>query len=159
MHERGVGEEAAIYRANVACMEPHPTHLTSTRMPTDLNEDITPLPQVRTSSEGQTNQYDRNEKDEKIEIAHIDHADADADDEATIRGTGDGKPYYTAADAKNSVGLALIDQVNAIPSAGDRKVTTKKEYWSYILFGASFIFPQSSRTDKISHRRPWYWSV
>jgi hypothetical protein len=133
--------EAKIYSANAACMEQHIPTTEFIRMPTNLNEDITPLPQVRASSEGQMDHYDRNEKDEKIEIAHIDHADADADDEATIRGTGDGKPHYTAADAKNSVGLALIDQVNAIPSAGDRKVTTKKEYWSYILFGASFIFP------------------
>lgn len=100
---------------------------------TKNDQDITPLSRARTPD-------DRDVKDEKIEIAHIDHADRE--DEATIRGTGEVKPHYTAADAKNSVGLALIDQVNAIPSAGDRIVTTKKEYWSYIAFGESLSKPQ-----------------
>jgi hypothetical protein len=89
------------------------------------NNEITPLP----AQAGSIQQVDLNEKSEKHEITHIE------DDEATIRGTGDGKPHYTAADAKHSVGLALIDQVNTIPSAGDRIVTTKKEYWSYVAFG------------------------
>jgi hypothetical protein len=91
------------------------------------HNEITPLPAV--SRAGSFAHVDINEKSEKHEITHIE------DDEATIRGTGDGKPHYTAADAKHSVGLALIDQVNTIPSAGDRIVTTKKEYWSYVAFG------------------------
>ena len=96
------------------------------------HNEITPLPAI--SRTGSAN-FEANEK-EKHEITHIDHA-GEIDDEATIRGTGDNdrKPHYTAADAKHSVGLALIDQVNAIPSAGDRIVTTKKEYWSYVAFG------------------------
>ena len=91
------------------------------------HNDITPLPAV--SRAGSVHRVDNDEKGEKHEITHIE------DDEATIRGTGDTKPHYTAADAKHSVGLALIDQVNTIPSAGDRIVTTKKEYWSYVAFG------------------------
>jgi len=91
------------------------------------HNEITPLPAV--SRPGSIAPVDLNEKSEKLEITHIE------DDEATIRGTGDGKPHYTAANAKHSVGLALIDQVNTIPSAGDRIVTTKKEYWSYVAFG------------------------
>jgi hypothetical protein len=86
-------------------------------------------PEPPTPRTGSIQYVDNNEKGEKHEITHIE------DDEATIRGTGDGKPHYTAADAKHSVGLALIDQVNTIPSAGDRIVTTKKEYWSYVAFG------------------------
>jgi len=103
---------------------------------TSNHQEITPLPR-RESSIGDLNtDGNGNEKVEKVEIAHIDHAnEVEVDDEATIRGAGDGKPHYTAADAKHSVGLALIDQINAIPSAGDRKVTTKREYWSYIAFG------------------------
>lgn len=96
------------------------------------HNEITSLPAI--SQTGSAN-FEATEK-EKHEITHIDHA-GEIDDEATIRGTGDNdrKPHYTAADAKHSVGLALIDQVNAIPSAGDRIVTTKKEYWSYVAFG------------------------
>jgi len=96
------------------------------------HNEITPLPAI--SRTGSAN-IEATEK-EKHEITHIDHA-GEIDDEATIRGTGDNdrKPHYTAADAKHSVGLALIDQVNAIPSAGERIVTTKKEYWSYVAFG------------------------
>lgn len=91
------------------------------------HNDITPLPAI--SRAGSVHHVDNDEKGEKHEITHIE------DDEATIRGTGDAKPHYTATDAKHSVGLALIDQVNTIPSAGDRIVTTKKEYWSYVAFG------------------------
>lgn len=96
-------------------------------MSNNNNNEITPLPAI--SRTGSFAHVDIGEKSEKHEITHIE------DDEATIRGTGDGKPHYTAADAKHSVGLALIDQVNTIPSAGDRIVTTKKEYWSYVAFG------------------------
>jgi hypothetical protein len=96
-------------------------------MSNNNNNEITPLPAI--SRTGSFAHVDLNEKSEKHEITHIE------DDEATIRGTGDGKPHYTAADAKHSVGLALIDQVNTIPSAGDRIVTTKREYWSYVAFG------------------------
>jgi hypothetical protein len=100
-------------------------------MSNNNNNEITPLPAIsRTRSFAHV---DLNEKSEKHEITHIE------DDEATIRGTGDGKPHYTAGDAKHSVGLALIDQVNTIPSAGDRIVTTKKEYWSYVAFGQSLF--------------------
>lgn len=71
--------------------------------------------------------------DKKDEIMHVEHGDHDNDiEEATI---GDHKPHYTREDAKHSVGLAIIDQVNTIPIAGERKVTHWKEYWSYILFG------------------------
>ena len=95
------------------------------------NHEITPLPAI--SRTGSFAHVDLSEKSDKHEITHIE------DDEATIRGTGDAKPHYTAADAKHSVGLALIDQVNTIPSAGDRIVTTKKEYWSYVAFGQCLL--------------------
>jgi len=110
--------------------------------------DITPLPAVsRTAS---LQHIELNEKDQKQEISHIE------DDEATIRGTGDSKPHYTAEDAKHSVGLALIDQVNAIPSAGERIVTTKKEYWSYVAFGE---YPTSKEPKAdISDRCSRHWN-
>lgn len=95
------------------------------------NHEITPLPAI--SRTGSFAHVDLDEKSDKHEITHIE------DDEATIRGTGDANPHYTAADAKRSVGLALIDQVNTIPSAGDRIVTTKKEYWSYVAFGQCLL--------------------
>ena len=110
--------------------------------------DITPLPAV--SRTGSLQHIELNEKDQKQEISHIE------DDEATIRGTGDSKPHYTAEDAKHSVGLALIDQVNAIPSAGERIVTTKKEYWSYVAFGECFIAGEL-KAD-ISDWRSWDWN-
>jgi hypothetical protein len=116
------------------------------------HNEITPLPAVLRSNSFQ--HVDLNEKGEKPEISHIE------DDEATIRGTGDGKPHYTAADAKHSVGLALIDQVNTIPSAGDRIVTTKREYWSYVAFGQS---PCHGAEDELmnSGRCSWnrHWNI
>ena len=114
------------------------------------HNEITPLPAV--SRTGSFAHVDLNEKSEKHEITHIE------DDEATIRGTGDGKPHYTAADAKHSVGLALIDQVNTIPSAGDRIVTTKKEYWSYVAFGQYPQFHVSEVELINSCWCSWYWN-
>jgi hypothetical protein len=103
---------------------------------TSNHQEITSAPRKELSSDAEHYDRDADEKDEKVEIAHIDQAnEIEVDDEATIQGAGDGKPHYTAADAKHSVGLALIDQINTIPSAGDRNVTTKREYWSYIAFG------------------------
>jgi hypothetical protein len=109
---------------------------------TSNHHEITGAPRKESSSDAEHYDRDANEKDEKVEIAHIDHDnEIEVDDEATIRGAGDGEPHYTAADAKHSVGLALIDQINTIPSAGDRKVTTKREYWSYIAFGMCSSLP------------------
>lgn len=105
--------------------------MTTPALNQDLAQEITPLPRVqsRTSSIGVTD-------DKKDEITHLEYPNNNDNDveEATI---GDHKPHYTKEDAKHSVGLAIIDQVNTIPLAGDRKVTHWKEYWSYILFGQS----------------------
>lgn len=38
------------------------------------------------------------------------------------------------AGAAQSVGLALIEQTNVIPTTGARKVTTQWEYWTYCAF-------------------------
>ena len=96
----------------------------------DPTHEITALPRV------QSRPSSFRDEDKKDEITHLEHGtDHDQDvEEATI---GDHKPHYTREDAKHSVGLAIIDQVNTIPSAGERKVCHWKEYWSYILFGQS----------------------
>lgn len=96
-------------------------------MSSAVNE-ITPLPHVRSRSPVSAT---GDEKKDDIELAHIEH------DHGAEEATLGGGPHYTKEDAKHSVGLAIIDQVNAIPSAGERKVTNWKEYWSYILFGRS----------------------
>jgi hypothetical protein len=103
------------------------------------HNEITPLPAV--SRTGSFARVDLNEKSEKHEITHIE------DDEATIRG------------AKHSVGLALIDQVNTIPSAGDRIVTTKKEYWSYVAFGQYLLSYHAGKVElMISCWCSWNWN-
>jgi len=38
------------------------------------------------------------------------------------------------AGAHKSVGLAVIGQTHTIPTTGERKVTTKMEYWTYCIF-------------------------
>ena len=101
-------------------MTPHPTETTPEIAPA--------LPRVQS-------RISLADDEKKDDITHIEHGEGDNDlEEATI---GDHKPHYTREDAKHSVGLAIIDQVNTIPSAGERKVTHWKEYWSYILFGQS----------------------
>lgn len=37
--------------------------------------------------------------------------------------------------AHNITGLAVVEQGNVIPTTGERKITTRKEYWCYCLFG------------------------
>lgn len=37
----------------------------------------------------------------------------------------------------NVTGLAVVEQGHTIPTTGDRKITTKWEYWSYCLYGKS----------------------
>ncbi|ORX37289.1 autophagy protein [Kockovaella imperatae] len=44
----------------------------------------------------------------------------------------DEEPEYI--NAHQSVGLAVIEQQTIIPTTGARKVTTKKEYWAYVLW-------------------------
>lgn len=101
----------------------------------NLDHGITPVELSRTGTNPNhsVRGVDEINKDrEKVDIDHV--------EEATIGGgeTDYGmNPHYTKEDAQHSVGLAIIDQVNAIPSAGERKVTHWKEYWSYILFGKS----------------------
>lgn len=92
----------------------------------DITNEITALPREQSRSNASL----VGEKEKDIEIAHVEHGI----EEATLGGD-DRNPHYTREDAKHSVGLAIIDQVNTIPSAGERKVTHWKEYWSYILFG------------------------
>lgn len=53
---------------------------------------------------------------EKAELSHVDDA------------------VDLKAGAHKSVGLAVIGQTHMIPTTGDRKVTTKMEYWTYCIF-------------------------
>lgn len=55
--------------------------------------------------------------DEKVDVAHADHVAVD---------------LHTGA--AKSVGLAVIGQIHTIPTTGERKVTSKFEYWSYCAF-------------------------
>jgi hypothetical protein len=43
------------------------------------------------------------------------------------------------AGAHKSVGLAVIGQTHTIPTTGNRKVTTKVEYWTYCIFCMSIL--------------------
>ena len=45
--------------------------------------------------------------------------------------------HPTLNDAHHSVGLAVIEQKSTIPQTGERKVTSKSEYWWYIIWCAS----------------------
>jgi hypothetical protein len=53
---------------------------------------------------------------EKIEMTHLDET------------------LDLKAGAHKSVGLAVIGQTHTIPTTGERKVTTKIEYWTYCIF-------------------------
>ena len=53
----------------------------------------------------------------------------------------------TIKDAHNSVGLALIEQGTAIPQTGERLVTTKWEYWMYIVYCESNDAPTFLRVS------------
>ena len=46
--------------------------------------------------------------------------------------TVESSPEYL--NAHESVGLAVIEQRHIIPITGERKITTKKEYWAYVLW-------------------------
>lgn len=41
--------------------------------------------------------------------------------------------------APKAVGTAVIDITHTIPTTGQRKVTTKWEYWTYCAFCKSFL--------------------
>jgi hypothetical protein len=60
---------------------------------------------------------------EKVEISHADH------------------PVDLKAGGAKSVGLAVIGQTHTIPTTGERKVTSKFEYWSYCAFCESSLIP------------------
>jgi hypothetical protein len=62
-----------------------------------------------------------NQDTEKPELSHVDE-------------TVDLK-----AGAHKSVGLAVIGQTHTIPTTGNRKVTTKVEYWTYCIFCMSVL--------------------
>lgn len=38
------------------------------------------------------------------------------------------------APANEATGLAVVEQGHVIPTTGERKVTTRWEYWSYCLY-------------------------
>ena len=40
----------------------------------------------------------------------------------------------TIQDAHQSVGLSVIEQTTAIPQTGERMITTRREYWLYIVY-------------------------
>lgn len=44
------------------------------------------------------------------------------------------KAKHNATTAKGAAGIAIVEQGHAIPSTGERKVTTRWEYWSYCLY-------------------------
>ena len=44
--------------------------------------------------------------------------------------------------AHNAAGLAVMQQQELIPTTGERKTTTKWEYWTYCVFCESTSWPQ-----------------
>lgn len=40
--------------------------------------------------------------------------------------------------AHDVTGLAVVEQGHTIPMTGERKITTKWEYWAYCLYGTSY---------------------
>jgi hypothetical protein len=64
--------------------------------------------------------------------------DVETKDQAYITTTDAEHPVDLKAGVSTSVGLALIEQTNVIPTTGARKVTTKWEYWTYCAFCGSF---------------------
>ena len=107
--------------------------MTSPAHPLDTAEITPALPRVQSRASS----FRAGDDEKKDEIIHVEHGHGDHDNDIEEATIGDRKPHYTREDAKHSVGLAIIDQVNTIPIAGERKVTHWKEYWSYILFGQS----------------------
>jgi hypothetical protein len=53
---------------------------------------------------------------------------------ATSRSRVNPVHHPTLNDAHHSVGLAVIEQKSTIPQTGERKTTTKWEYWLYIIY-------------------------
>jgi len=75
-------------------------------------------PEKARSEHGMTIQDDPTDK---VEMSHVDDA------------------LDLKAGAHKSVGLAVIGQTHTIPTTGERKVTTKMEYWTYCIFCKSAV--------------------
>lgn len=60
------------------------------------------------------------------------------DPDQKVEASHDVHPVDLKAGAAKSVGLAVIGQTHTIPTTGERKVTSKFEYWSYCAFCKSF---------------------
>lgn len=68
--------------------------------------------------------------------------------------------FEKSSEAK--VGVAVVDQGRIIPLSGERKVTTRREYWAYCIFCQSFFLiyrPLYVASDKYRYRPKWYWRV
>jgi hypothetical protein len=67
--------------------------------------------------------------------AHLNIEDVDRKDDTAV-GIAEVEHDHVdlKAGATTSVGLALIEQTNVLPTTGARKVTTKWEYWTYCAF-------------------------
>jgi hypothetical protein len=98
----------------IARSHPIPTSASpKPRQENDMNDSRELHAEKARPDEGITAQDDPTEK---IEMTHLDET------------------LDLKAGAHKSVGLAVIGQTHTIPTTGERKVTTKMEYWTYCIF-------------------------
>lgn len=124
---RWVSMRHYIYPAHLMLLSLISPHflLSTPRQSHDMND-----PREIHAEKAQPNESDavHDQSMEKPELSHVDEA------------------VDLKAGAHKSVGLAVIGQTHTIPTSGNRKVTTKVEYWTYCIF-CRLIFTALAFTD------------